>query len=248
MSTRTAAGPGSDEALGQFSLWARSLCRVWAAARDPVFVCDVRGRLDWANAALAALLGADLPLEPDLLLRRLGRVGKGSLLHLLDLALRDPQDDERVAMVELDAVHGPTVLRLAAARIEPLGLTPVRFFALARPLGVDAATAAAPGPAGEWRSAARAGELEAALARIRRELDQVGLGAASADRRAALPLDLPAQQRAVVERMLEGLSSAEIAAALELSPHTVKNHRKAAYQRLGVHSQAELFQRYRSHA
>lgn len=53
----------------------------------------------------------------------------------------------------------------------------------------------------------------------------------------------PAQTE-VVEQLLKGRTEAEIAAMLDKSPHTVHTHLKAIYQRLGVHSRAELIVKY----
>lgn len=48
----------------------------------------------------------------------------------------------------------------------------------------------------------------------------------------------------VVRLILQGHSSASIAAQLGIAPGTVKMHRKHAYQKLAVSSQAQLFQRF----
>jgi DNA-binding CsgD family transcriptional regulator len=49
----------------------------------------------------------------------------------------------------------------------------------------------------------------------------------------------PAQKK-VLDRMLTGLSEKEVAAILEISHHTVHNHVREIYSRLGVNSRAEL--------
>jgi len=43
----------------------------------------------------------------------------------------------------------------------------------------------------------------------------------------------------VVQRVVAGRTVRDIAGELHLSAHTVRNHLKSAYRKLGVHSQAE---------
>ena len=51
---------------------------------------------------------------------------------------------------------------------------------------------------------------------------------------------LTAAQQEIVEHVLQGRSENEIALLLHKSPHTIHTHLKAIFQRLGVHSRAEL--------
>jgi DNA-binding CsgD family transcriptional regulator len=51
---------------------------------------------------------------------------------------------------------------------------------------------------------------------------------------------LTAAQLAVVNHVLAGRTEAEIASLLDKSPHTIHTHLKAVFQRLQVHSRAEL--------
>ena len=46
----------------------------------------------------------------------------------------------------------------------------------------------------------------------------------------------------VMGRALETTKPADIARELHISPHTVRNHLKSIYRKLGIHSQRELFQ------
>jgi DNA-binding CsgD family transcriptional regulator len=48
------------------------------------------------------------------------------------------------------------------------------------------------------------------------------------------------REREVLAHLLRGLRVNTIARALHVSPHTVRNHLKAIFQKLGVNSQAEL--------
>lgn len=54
---------------------------------------------------------------------------------------------------------------------------------------------------------------------------------------------LTAQQRRVAELAGEGMSNAQIAAALTVSPKTVDNHLQQIYAKLGIHSRRELIRR-----
>lgn len=51
---------------------------------------------------------------------------------------------------------------------------------------------------------------------------------------------LTGAQKEVLDYVLQGRTEAEIATALGNSPHTIHTHLKAIFQRLGVHSRAEL--------
>jgi len=51
--------------------------------------------------------------------------------------------------------------------------------------------------------------------------------------------DLRPRERTVLELYADGLSPAEIAGLLVISPHTVRTHLKLAFRRLGVHSREE---------
>jgi DNA-binding NarL/FixJ family response regulator len=54
---------------------------------------------------------------------------------------------------------------------------------------------------------------------------------------------LSVREREVLERIADGETNREIAAALHLSPHTVKEHTSALYRRLDVRNRAEAVQR-----
>jgi len=54
------------------------------------------------------------------------------------------------------------------------------------------------------------------------------------------PFPLSRRETEVVQRVVAGRSVREIAGELHLSAHTVRNHLKSAYRKLGVHSQAEV--------
>jgi DNA-binding NarL/FixJ family response regulator len=91
--------------------------------------------------------------------------------------------------------------------------------------------------------------MEAALLQIRNDLralgqDDGGVTIAADAPSAPLPADLPARQRDVATLILQGRSIEDIATALDLSPHTVRNHLKVVFRRTGVHSRAAFVARY----
>ncbi|MGE0680165.1 MAG: helix-turn-helix transcriptional regulator [Candidatus Binatia bacterium] len=64
--------------------------------------------------------------------------------------------------------------------------------------------------------------------------------------RLMLPCNLPPRVSEVVRCLLAGYRVPTIARLLGVSPHTVRNHLKLAFRRLGVRSQQELIERLRS--
>lgn len=59
--------------------------------------------------------------------------------------------------------------------------------------------------------------------------------------RARLGADLTRREALVLQHVLEGYSNVAIGLLIEVSPLTVKVHRRNAYRKLGISSQAELF-------
>jgi len=60
----------------------------------------------------------------------------------------------------------------------------------------------------------------------------------------SIPLLTPRESQ-VVNLAIQGLATKEIASKLGISSHTVNNHLKKIYEKLGVHSKAELSFKYR---
>ena len=56
-------------------------------------------------------------------------------------------------------------------------------------------------------------------------------------------LTLSGREREVLERIAGGATNREIALALHLSPHTVKEHTSALYRKLDVRNRAEAVQK-----
>jgi PAS domain S-box-containing protein len=95
------------------------------------------------------------------------------------------------------------------------------------------------------------GELRGALDKIALELQSLGLAADIAPGSAvALEhvelADLSVREREVVALLMAGERVPAIAKQLHISPHTVRNHLKSVFRKLGVGSQSELIQRIRT--
>jgi len=114
----------------------------------------------------------------------------------------------------------------------PEGTARIAFAILGSP---DPAAASATG---------RVAELELRLRRIGAEVRAAGL----IDKVAGLPApsdhaqlaELTSRQWEILSRLLRGQRVGSIAAALYLSPSTVRNHLSAIFRRFAVHSQSEL--------
>ncbi|MCP3977354.1 MAG: hypothetical protein GY720_22925, partial [bacterium] len=93
-------------------------------------------------------------------------------------------------------------------------------------------------------------ELEDAMRRISDELGRVGLASTGATQE-SVPMHpdldlLSRRERDVVTQLLQGHRVVSIAELLDVSEHTVRNHLKSIFRKLGVHSQAELVDRLHS--
>lgn len=95
-------------------------------------------------------------------------------------------------------------------------------------------------------SAARIAQLEQHIGRIAAEVRAAGMAMGSTSHASApRPVDLGAltpRQRDIVVRLMEGARVSTIAAALYISPSTVRNHLSSVYRTAHVHSQAELIE------
>ena len=95
------------------------------------------------------------------------------------------------------------------------------------------------------------GDFAGTLQRIARELEAISL-VAGAPRGSGVPLDHPElkalsdREHEILAEFAAGARVASIAKKLFISPHTVRNHLKAIYRKLGVASQAELVERIRA--
>ena len=97
----------------------------------------------------------------------------------------------------------------------------------------------------------RGHDLRRSLDRIGTELQALSL-TADLSLLAAVPLEHPdfkalsGREREVLSHLLSGDRVPGIAKRLHLSPHTVRNHLKSIFRKVGVTTQSELIQRVRS--
>jgi DNA-binding NarL/FixJ family response regulator len=150
----------------------------------------------------------------------------------LDLTRRHMPD---VALVDLflGGESGPDVCE--RLRTEHPGLRVLLVSGAGR---ISASTARACGASGfvpkDWPAAD-----------IARAVRMVALGMALFDPEppAAPQISLSGREREVLELVAGGATNREIASALHLSPHTVKEHTSAVYRKLAVRNRAEAVQR-----
>lgn len=83
------------------------------------------------------------------------------------------------------------------------------------------------------------------VARARSILEPTGEALPSARPRMGRDRRLSLREREVVQLLSQGRSVSVIARSLSISPHTVRNHLKAIFRKVGVHSQVELVSRAR---
>jgi DNA-binding CsgD family transcriptional regulator len=62
--------------------------------------------------------------------------------------------------------------------------------------------------------------------------------------RAMLPGEITARETDIIELMLKGHAAKSMAAVLNIEEGTVTNHKRNIYAKIGVHSQAQLFDRF----
>jgi len=99
---------------------------------------------------------------------------------------------------------------------------------------------------------ARVAALEQGMQKIADLVKELGMVAPDAGRHhpevEAILGQLSARERQIVELLLASRRVPGIAATLAISPHTVRNHLKAVFRKLGVHSQEALLEMLRSAA
>lgn len=193
---------------------------VFDSCANAVFVVDGRGRVAWANAAFQAIAGHGPVVGPDSLLKRLSTSDR----HALWAALAEDEANPTVGLRIEGMCHHQVEVHFT--RLVPSAIVGVVAEPVAAPQGT--------------------GVFEQTLKHIAGSLAAVGIGVRADDPRSPLPDDLTGRQREVVEMLFRSMSEKEVAGALFLSVHTVRNHKKAAFRTLGVHSKAELFSTYKS--
>ena len=168
-------------------------------------------------------------------------------LLLLDIALVRPNDGLELA----STIDVPIVFvsgRSDVATLRRAGALPARGFVVkpftpAQLLASVEVALGAPGSGSPELERARA-----ALASIAQTLEEIGFAMPTEPsegmRLRAVPglESLSPREREVLDALLSHRRPPQIAQDLFISPHTVRNHLKSIYAKLGVHSQAELLE------
>ena len=212
-----------------------------AAMSDGVLITDENGHRTYENSALSDLVGAD-PLEPtgtdapprwlpesqqERYSKYIAQARQGKITH--DIVSLDWKVETSTGQ------HIGALIKLIPMRSNGIGPVPLMWLIVPDRVVMDV-------PAG---STTRQVQLEESLRRIASELGRVGMipsGGGSLATRASLPeLDrFSPRETEVLEQLLARHRVTSIAKELEVSEHTVRNHLKSMFRKLGVHSQAEL--------
>lgn len=210
------------------------------AMSDGVLITDEQGQCTYSNPALDAMVGVKACAQTDgdeppswigprhrheyrrLITRALnGRLGRRPMSLDWELVGADGALDITAKLIPMHNGSGPS-----AAMLWVLS-----------PASDQARTTLDP----------RRRELEDAFRHIAEELGRIGIGTPT-----SAPQSVPAhpdldllsrRERDVVIQLLQGHRVVSIAELLDVSEHTVRNHLKSIFRKLGVHSQAELVDR-----
>jgi DNA-binding CsgD family transcriptional regulator len=154
------------------------------------------------------------------------------------------EDDQVVALTD---AAGGWLEELDELRVIVGGPVPVPLLAVIRRLEAVEAGLASDAPAAMRLSTRRGLLLEVHAARLRRAADRgpiaITLAPADAVARSGLRLaahDLTPAQRRVAALVLQGRSTRQMVAELRIGEHTVQDHLKTVFDKLGVGSRREL--------
>lgn len=219
------------------------LYALFEAMSDGVLITDEDGIRTYANTVLNDFIGADAreplrsadppPWIPEDQAARyteyIAEAAAGELRSptiALEWALLDRQDQKV-----------PVVVKLL-----PMRSTPASAAAILWVIQPSAPLA---------HGSVREQLLEDGLRRIGAELDRLGLRRGTPDSPdVVLSFDgidrLSPRELDVVGLLLEGHRVISIAGELDVSEHTVRNHLKSIFRKLGIHSQAELVRHVRT--
>jgi DNA-binding NarL/FixJ family response regulator len=175
-----------------------------------------------------------------------------------DLLLWDMDARERAAQEDLESGRlvplVPTILLVPRGGGPPItGTRRTVAASLAKPVDGAALVAAVDEVLAVARARRVVGEVRRMIAAATDALDEVDALLDRAARRwgggrrgGRLPLS--AREEEIARALARGHRVAEIARMLDISPHTVRNHFKAIFRKLDVHSQVQLVARLRGDA
>ena len=225
----SAIHPAGARFFGPFASCAVALL---SEAEPAAALLTLDGHVRWANQSFVAMFREIRDLDRPWSPLESPSARKALLAALSDIASGERLVTRRV-MIEWSSRGQVLDIALTHLETEPEHLVLARF-------DDDDATRV---------KLERAAHLESTLRRMTSELSRLALGeragAAVSNGRpmTPLPADMPRRQREIAELVLQGMEVDDIARKLALSPHTVRNHLKAVFRRVGVHSRAELLAR-----
>jgi len=210
------------------------------AMSDGVLITDESGRRTYANPSLSDLVGMD-PCSPP------NDVGAPAWIEVAQhdryveylTRAREGELDQEILSLEWILVTAsgrriPALMKLIPMKRTAGGAVPVLW------LIVPDRSPANGAPMRTQRER----DLEDALTRIGAELTKAGVATEPANNNANLERPelsrLSPRERDVLEHLLDGHRVSTISNRLEVSEHTVRNHLKSMFRKLGVHSQPEL--------
>ena len=210
------------------------------AMSDGVLITDELGRRTYANPALGDLVGMD-PCAPtnDAGAPAWVEVGQHErYMEFLERA-QSGEIEEEILSLEWTLVSAsgrkiPALMKLIPMKRTSAGPVPMLWLIVPDRSPANGAAV----------RSQRERELEDTLSRIGDELSKAGVVAEKSSPSANLERPelarLSPRERDVLEHLLDGHRVSTISQRLEVSEHTVRNHLKSMFRKLGVHSQPEL--------
>jgi DNA-binding CsgD family transcriptional regulator len=210
------------------------------AMSDGVLITDENGRRTYANPSLSDLVGVD-PCSPS------NDAGAPTWIDIsqhdryvgyLDRA-RSGELEQEILSLEWTLVTAsgrriPALMKLIPMKRTAGGPVPVLWLIVPDRSPTNGAPL----------RTQRERDLEDALTRIGAELTKAGVATEPTANHANLDrvelTRLSPRERDVLEHLLDGHRVSTISQRLEVSEHTVRNHLKSMFRKLGVHSQPEL--------
>lgn len=209
------------------------------AMSDGVLITDENGRRTYANPALSDLIGSD-PCKPA------NDVGAPAwidvaqherYLEFLERSRQGTVEDEVLSLewmlVSATGRRMPALMKIIPMKRTAAGPVPLLWLIVP-----DRS------PNGAVTRSQRERDLEETLTRIGEELGKAGIVTEQSMSHANLERPelarLSPRERDVLEHLLDGHRVSTISQRLEVSEHTVRNHLKSMFRKLGVHSQPEL--------
>jgi len=207
---------------------------------DGILITDETGRRTYANPSLSDLVGADpcAPTNDEGAPSWIDVEQHGRYLSYLAQAQTGELVQEVLSLewvlVSVTGRRIPALIKLIPMRRTNSGPVPMLWLIVPdRSADEVAAT-----------RSQRERDLEDTLVRIGSELSRAGVNTESSFSQVALDgpelSRLSPRERDVLEHLLDGHRVSTISQRLSVSEHTVRNHLKSMFRKLGVHSQPEL--------